>query len=46
MHIKMPPVKSSAIASIGHDPASNTMAVQFHNGGLHHYPGVTVASHQ
>lgn len=34
------PVESSQIASIGHDPATNTLAVRFHSSGdLYHYAG-------
>lgn len=31
------PVTSSNIAEIGHDPATNTLEVQFKNGGVYHY---------
>jgi KTSC domain len=34
------PVKSSNIASIGHDPASDTLHVKFLNGGHYAYHGV------
>ena len=30
-------VKSSQIKEIGHDPASNTLAVRFNTGALYHY---------
>jgi hypothetical protein len=42
MTITLKPVKSSQIAAIGHDPATNTLAIRF-NGGqkLYHYEGVT-----
>ena len=39
--MKMQSVKSSQISEIGHDPATNTMAVRFNSGGLYHYHGVT-----
>jgi hypothetical protein len=34
------PVKSSTIATMGHDPTSNTLAIRFKNGGEYHYHGV------
>lgn len=39
------PVKSSNIESIAHD-GKETMRVQFKNGGLYEYQGVTVAGHK
>lgn len=40
----MSEVKSSQISEIGHCPATNTLAVKFHNGGsVYHYDGVTAA---
>ena len=41
--IAMADVKSSQVKSIGHDPATNTLAVQFTrgNGAIYHYPNVT-----
>ena len=46
-HIPMQPVQSSQIASIGHDPATNTLAVVFKHGAgaIYHYPGVTAEQH-
>ena len=35
------PVKSSNIASIGYDVNTSTMEVEFRNGGIYQYPGVT-----
>lgn len=35
------PVTSSSIAAIGHDPATNVLEVQFKNGGVYAYEGVT-----
>jgi hypothetical protein len=35
MAISMVPVSSSAIKSVGHDPATNTVHVEFHTGGTH-----------
>ena len=43
--IKRTPVKSGNIAEIGFDPATNTLAVLFKNGGLYHYAGVDSAKH-
>lgn len=34
------PVESSNVASIGYDPESQTLEVQFVNGGLYSYGGV------
>ena len=34
------PVKSSQIKSIGYDPSSQTLAVEFHSGGVYHYSGI------
>lgn len=40
--IAMSGVKSSQIESIGHDAATNTLAVKFKgSGGTYHYEGVT-----
>jgi hypothetical protein len=43
--VKMSPVESSQIASIGHDPATNTLAIRFKGktgpGSLYHYPNFT-----
>lgn len=39
------PVKSSSIASVAHDPATNTLEVQFANGGRYQYEGVTADDH-
>lgn len=46
MDIKLTPVTSSSIGGIGYDSKSSTMAVQFKNGGLYHYPGVSAPAHQ
>jgi hypothetical protein len=40
-NIPMEPVKSSQIAAVGHDPDTNTLAVQFKSGGTYHYANVT-----
>lgn len=45
--IKMSPVASSQIHSIGHDLATNTLAIRFKGkngpGSLYHYPNFTAA---
>lgn len=38
-------VKSSNIKSIGHDPATNTMHVEFNNGGVYEYDDVPPEKH-
>jgi KTSC domain-containing protein len=37
----MKKVKSSAIAEVGHDPQTNTLAVKFHDGKVYHYSDFT-----
>lgn len=39
------PVKSSNVQSVGYDPATQTMDVQFHSGGVYRYSGVPQATH-
>lgn len=46
MDIKLSPVKSSSIASVGYEPKHAIMAVKFHNGGLYHFNNVSTAAHQ
>lgn len=46
MDIQRTAVKSSTIASIGHDPHHRVLAVEFKNGGVYHYHGVSAADHQ
>jgi hypothetical protein len=41
----MTPVRSSVIAAVGHD-GGRTLTVQFLNGEIHKYVGVTPATHQ
>lgn len=41
----MVPVKSSSIAAIGHDAATNTLSVKFSSGETYHYPGVSASDH-
>lgn len=38
------PVKSSLIKSVGHDPVTNTLEVEFPN-GVYRYPNVTAEEH-
>jgi hypothetical protein len=40
-NIPMAPVKSSLVAAVGHDPDTNTLAVQFQGGNVYHYANVT-----
>ena len=39
------PVQSSNIRSIGHDPLTNTLEVEFVNGGVYQYDGVPAEKH-
>lgn len=39
------PVASSNIASVGHDPETNTLEVEFKNGGVYQYEGVSADEH-
>lgn len=50
MNIPMTPVASSQIHAIGHDPATNTLAIQFKGkdggaGSIYHYENVTPHQH-
>lgn len=40
------PVKSSAIESIGYDPASQLLQVKMKGGKTYDYPGVSAADHE
>lgn len=44
--MKRTPVSSSNIRSIGYDPATQTLEVEFLNGGIYHYHGVPPAEYQ
>jgi KTSC domain len=44
-HIPTTAVKSSAIASIGHDPVTNTLRVEFSSGHSYDYPDVSAEEH-
>jgi hypothetical protein len=43
--IAQTPVKSSAIASMGHDPATQTLEVTYHNKSTYRYSGVSPQEH-
>lgn len=45
MSINRVPVTSGNIKSIGHDPKTNTLEVEFHDGGVYRYPGVDSEAH-
>lgn len=34
-------VESSQMSGIGHDPATNTLAIKFNTGSMYHYDGVS-----
>lgn len=40
------PVHSSNILSVGYDPASRTLEVEFHSGGVYQYSGVPETVYQ
>jgi KTSC domain len=44
--IEMHDVDSSAIARVGHHPATNTTRVQFHSGATYDYRGISPAEHE
>jgi hypothetical protein len=39
------PVQSSNLKSVGYEPKTKTLEVEFQNGGVFRYPGVTAARH-
>ena len=39
------PVKSSNVSSVGYDPKSKTMEVEFKDGSIYHYHGVDSTTH-
>lgn len=47
-NIELTPVESNQVKAIGHDPATNTLAVQFKfgAGAIYHYPNVSAEQHQ
>lgn len=40
------PVKSSNLKSVGYDPATKTLEVEFHSGAVHRYAGIPSGHHQ
>lgn len=38
-------VQSTNIRSVGHDPRSNTLEVEFHDGGIYQYDGVPASDY-
>ena len=40
------PVSSSNIKSVGHDPSTNTLAVEFKDGSVYHYHDVEKDIHE
>jgi hypothetical protein len=42
----MTPVKSDSIAAVKHDPSTRTLTVQFKNGGVYRYAGVSADQHK
>ncbi|SFB22224.1 KTSC domain-containing protein [Azotobacter beijerinckii] len=38
-------VSSSNLRSVGYDPSTSTLEVEFHNGGLYEYSGVPASIH-
>lgn len=45
MNLKMEPVKSSNVDSVGYDPDFKVMAVRFKSGGTYHYHDVPASHH-
>lgn len=43
--MKRTPVESGNVAAIGHDPDTNTLEVEFRNGGVYTYHGVDADKH-
>ena len=43
--MNMERVASSNINAIGHDPATNTLRIEFKGGGAYEYAGVPAAAH-
>ena len=43
--VTMQPVQSAAMKAVGHDPASNTLWVQFPSGKHYSYPDVSAGEH-
>ena len=45
MSINRIPVTSSNLRSVGYDPSSETLEVEFHDGGIYQYSGVPANIH-
>lgn len=44
--ITLKPIKGSSMAKqAGYDPKTQTLAVQFHSGAIHHYSGIDEDTH-
>lgn len=43
---RSPIEKSSNVAAAGYDPVTQTLAVEFKNGGIYHYAGVSAQQFQ
>lgn len=43
--VERTPVTSSNVRSVGHDPESNTLAVEFKDGSIYHYHDVDKDTH-
>lgn len=39
------PVKSSNVSAVGYDPSTQTMEIEFKDGSVYHYHGVSSATH-
>lgn len=46
MHIQRKPVESTAVASVGYNPASSTLEVEFQDGGVYQYDGVPAEAYE
>lgn len=44
--MNMKPVASSQVKAIGHDPATNTLRVEYASGGVYDYAGVDAEKHR
>lgn len=44
--MKRVPVRSSSVASVGYDPISSVLEIEFNNGGLYQYLHVPAAAHR
>lgn len=44
--MKREPVESKSIVSIGYDPATSTLEVEFKGGRVYHYPDFAASDHE